>query len=178
MWGDLGRKEIGSFTCPAQFASFLLTILLTILWTVPMGSASPLDLLTALPLDFVKFDEFGDLSCKDEIARLDNFAYQLKRDSEAQGAVIVYGGKNGYVNEAEARGQRIKEYLLNEQKLDPRWVKVENGGFRNELTVELWVLPRLAGDLHLAPSNLVSKDEVRLKRGRVGKQAYKMCQAH
>ncbi|MGH9929609.1 MAG: hypothetical protein ACREA9_10365, partial [Pyrinomonadaceae bacterium] len=41
----------------------------------------------------IKFDEFGDISCKEELARLENYSVQLRELSEAIAVVVVYGGR-------------------------------------------------------------------------------------
>jgi len=40
-----------------------------------------------------QFDEFGDINCEDEMARLDNFAIQLQNEPAAKGVMIFYGGR-------------------------------------------------------------------------------------
>jgi hypothetical protein len=35
-----------------------------------------------------KFDEFGDVTCEDELARLDSFTNELLNDAGAQGYII------------------------------------------------------------------------------------------
>ena len=40
-----------------------------------------------------RFDEFGDIKCEDEYARLDNFAIQLQNDPQSKGAIMVFTGK-------------------------------------------------------------------------------------
>ena len=64
-----------------------------------------------------KFDEFGDLKCEDEYARLDNFAVHLQNEPRAKGVIIFYGGqtfrgKLPKQGEAEARAARLKPYLV------------------------------------------------------------------
>jgi hypothetical protein len=43
----------------------------------------------ALPHDSRKFDEFGDIKCEDEMARLDNIAVHLQSAPE-NNAVIIF----------------------------------------------------------------------------------------
>ena len=65
-----------------------------------------------------KFDEFGDINCEDEMARLDNFAIQLQQEPSWRGYIIFYGGRRfrgrlPRVGEAAARAGRMKPYLVN-----------------------------------------------------------------
>src|ERR1051325_8664958 len=39
------------------------------------------------------FDEFGDIKCEDEMARLDNFAVTLQNEPSAKGLIVIYGGR-------------------------------------------------------------------------------------
>src|SRR6266536_2529177 len=43
-----------------------------------------------VPITPRKFDEFGDIKCEDEMARLDNFAIQLLHDTTTTGVIIFY----------------------------------------------------------------------------------------
>ena len=40
-----------------------------------------------------KFDEFGDINCESEMARLDNFAVQLQNEPAMKGIIVFYGGR-------------------------------------------------------------------------------------
>jgi hypothetical protein len=88
-----------------------------------------------------KFDEYGDILFSDEKARLDNFAIQIQNSPETNAHVIVYAGQKAVAAEAQLRGERIKNYLINVRELDPKRVTVVDGGHMNSLTVQLYVLP-------------------------------------
>ena len=81
-----------------RLITFLLAILLLSSVLFVEGSASP-----KTPR---KFDEFGDLNCEDEMARLDNFAIQLQNSSSDTGYIIFYGGRRFRGRSAEARRRR------------------------------------------------------------------------
>src|ERR1051325_2692990 len=91
------------------------------------------------PLEARKFDEFGNICCDDEKARLDNFANQLQNEPDAQGYIIFYGGKrHNYPychssrlvlprrGEAEARVARLKPYIYYTRGIDPNRIVVVN----------------------------------------------------
>src|SRR5436190_181775 len=59
-----------------------------------------------------KFEEFGNIHCEDELARLDSFAIELQNHPNLVGYVIIYGGRSGRRNEAKARAARIYYYLV------------------------------------------------------------------
>src|SRR5882672_1704923 len=84
-----------------------------------------------------KFDEFGDIKCEDEYARLDNFAIQLQNEPQARGVIIFYGGKTfrGKLpqrGEAEARAARLRPYLVGRRGIPSNQVIVVNGGYAEE----------------------------------------------
>lgn len=92
----------------------------------------------------VKFDEFGDVNCEDEMARLDNFVIQLQNSPHAKGAIIYYGGKTfrgglPRQGDAAARAARLKPYLVQRRGVTADRVIVINGGYAEEWHAELWV---------------------------------------
>ena len=110
-----------------------------------------------------KFDEFGNVTCEDELARLDNFTNELLNDANAQGYLIVYGGRRGRRNEAKARAARMKFYLVRNRGLDAKRIITLDGGYREELTTELWVMRR--GGSAPAPTPSVNPGDVKHRGG-------------
>jgi hypothetical protein len=115
--------------------------------TVTIGGLDPTCNATAscstgvkpLPKPPVKFDEYGNIRFNDEKARLDNYAIQLQNDPTATGTIIVYGSCEG---EAQSRGDRAKEYLVNTRGIEAGRITVVDGGCRSDLTVQLWIVPQ------------------------------------
>jgi hypothetical protein len=96
----------------------------------------------------VKFDEYGDIRFNDEKARLDNYAIQLQNAPGAQGHIIGYGTCSGdglcshtSCIVAQKRIERAKEYLVNTRGIDAGRIVTVDGGCREEVKVELWVVP-------------------------------------
>jgi hypothetical protein len=87
------------------------------------------------------FDQYGNIAFNDEKARLDNYAIQLQNEPGAQGYIVVYGGRRGRANEAQARADRAKDYMVNTRGVDPGRIVTVDGGYREDLTVELWIVP-------------------------------------
>jgi len=116
-----------------------------------------------------RLDEFGNVTCEDELARLDNFTNELLSDVNARGHLIVYGGRRGRRNEAKARAARMKFYLVRNRGLDARRITTVDGGYREELTTELWVVRR--GESAPLPTPTVSPRDVKLK-GRMRVRGY------
>jgi hypothetical protein len=109
-----------------------------------------------------KFDEYGNIAFNDEKARLDNFAIELQNDPGAQGYIIAYGGRRARANEAQARADRAKDYLVNTRGIDAGRLVTVDGGHREELTVELWIVPSGAVPPQASPT--VDASEVQIIR--------------
>jgi hypothetical protein len=114
------------------------------------------------------FDEYGNIKFEDEKARLDNFAIELQNDPTARGYLICYGGRTGYEGEAARRCERAKNYLATVRYIEPERVVTVDGGFREELTVKLSVVP--LGATPPAPTPTVDAGEVLIRRGRPGRK--------
>jgi hypothetical protein len=122
-----------------------------------------------------KFDEFGDIKCEDEMARLDNFAIQLQQDPQAKGVIIFFGGKifRGRLpkrGEAEARAARLKPYLVGRRGIPTKQVTVINGGYADGWLAQLWVVPPGASMPTPPP---VSVTELMFRKGKVNPRDYR-----
>ncbi|MDQ3258298.1 MAG: hypothetical protein M3R15_31175, partial [Acidobacteriota bacterium] len=106
-----------------------------------------------------KVDEYGNISFNDEKARLDNFAIALQNEPGSQGTIIGYGGRVGRAGAAQARADRARDYLVNTRGIDAGRIQTIDGGFRDALTVELYVVP--AGATAPTASPTVDASEVR-----------------
>ncbi|MBA2733332.1 MAG: hypothetical protein H0U54_10625 [Acidobacteria bacterium] len=114
-----------------------------------------------------KFLEYGtaEANCETEMAHLDNYAITIQNAPEMKAYVVVYGGRQGTArSELQARRARIKRYLINERAIEPARVFVVDGGFRESLTIELWLLP-IGAELPKAKPT-VSPREVKYKRAK------------
>jgi len=49
------------------------------------------------------FDEFGDIKCEDEMARLDNFAVGIMNWPKSKGLILFYGGRHFQRPSSETR---------------------------------------------------------------------------
>ena len=90
------------------------------------------------PAKPIRFDEYGNIRFNDEKARLDNYAIQLQNDPQATGTIIVYGTCAG---EAQQRGDRAKDYLVNTRGIEAGRITVVDGGCAADLRVQLWIIP-------------------------------------
>jgi hypothetical protein len=86
-----------------------------------------------------KFDEYGDMSFEEEKVRLESFINRLQSDGDTLGLIVFYAGEHQRAGEAEARAERARDYLVNLRGMDR--IATKDGGSRESLTVELWVMP-------------------------------------
>ncbi|HZT58733.1 MAG TPA: hypothetical protein VFA21_08930, partial [Pyrinomonadaceae bacterium] len=119
-----------------------------------------------------KVDEYGNIRFNDEKARLDNFAIELQNDPTSQGYLICYGGRRGRAGEAQRRCDRAKDYLVTTRGIDASRIVTVDGGYKEDLTVELWVVPSGAtpptASPTVDPSQVRTGPAPRPRRGRRG----------
>ncbi|PYS92651.1 MAG: hypothetical protein DMF64_08210 [Acidobacteria bacterium] len=104
-----------------------------------------------------KFDEYGNIKRNDEKARLDNFANELQANPGAQGYIIGYGGRTSRPGEGQARADRAKDYLVNSRGIDAGRLVTVDGGYKEEPTTELWIVPSGATPPTASPTVDVSE---------------------
>ncbi len=120
-----------------------------------------------------KFDGYGNIGWEDEEARIDNYAISLMVEPTLQAYVIIYGGRHGRRGEAQARAARAKGYLTKQRGINRERITIINGGYREDLTIELWLNPR--GEKAPLPMptitsrDIVFKDALRHKHPRNGR---------
>ena len=125
-----------------------------------------------------KFDEFGDINCEDEMARLDNFAVNLQNIPSAKGLMIFYGGQRfrGRLprrGEAAARAARLKPYLVQRRGVPSDRVIVIDGGYAEEWHVEVWIIP--AGVTPPGPNPTIPADKIKFRKGKARARDFR-CQ--
>jgi hypothetical protein len=122
-----------------------------------------------IPSPTRKFDEYGNIHWGDERARLDNFAIELQNDPLAQGYIICYGGKVGRAGEAQRRCYRAMSYINRQRGIEASRIVTVDGGYKEELNVELWAVP--SGATPPVGSPTVDPREVRFIKGKPKKRA-------
>ncbi len=99
-----------------------------------------------------EFDECDNCTFDDQKARLDNLAVELQNDPSTRGYVIAYGGRMSPVGQVEKLMSRAREYLVTQRGIDASRLVVVNGGFREDDSVELWVVPSGAAAPQATPT--------------------------
>lgn len=104
-----------------------------------------------------------DALCETEMAHLDQYALQVQTNTECMAYIIIYGGKYGTArHEISQRKARIRRYLVKNRGIEPSRVRVVGGGFRENVTVELWLVAR--GAKFPEPTAAVLPKDVKYKR--------------
>src|SRR5215213_1109775 len=109
-----------------------------------------------------EFDECVNCTFDDQKARLDNLAVELQNDPTTRGYVIAYGGRMSPLGQVEKLMTRAREYLITQRGIDASRLTVVNGGFREEDSVELWVVP--SGATAPQPTPSVQAGEIKRRK--------------
>ena len=73
--------------------------------------------------------------------KIDMFRNELQNIPSSIGYIIIYGGKVNKVGEIEAHLRGIN-YAFDLKKIDKSKIKIIQGGFREKLTFDYWVVPQ------------------------------------
>lgn len=99
-----------------------------------------------------KFDEYEAIGFKDEKARLEKFAAQLRTEPGSTGYIVFHQGRRANAGQAVRRAERAKIYLVNTVEIDSARILTVDGGERDAMMIELWIAPQGAP----APPDFVS----------------------
>jgi hypothetical protein len=109
-----------------------------------------------------EFDECINCTFDDQKARLDNLAVELQNDPSTRAYIIAYGGRMSPVGQVEKLMSRAREYIVTQRGIDASRLTVVNGGYREEDSVELWIVP--SGAAAPRPTPTVQAGEIKRKR--------------
>ena len=99
-----------------------------------------------------EFDECNNCTFDDQKARLDNLAVELQNDPTTRAYIIAYGGRMSPVGQVEKLMNRARAYMITQRGIDASRLSVVNGGFREEDSVELWIVPSGAAAPQATPT--------------------------
>jgi hypothetical protein len=88
-----------------------------------------------------EFDECNNCTFDDQKARLDNLAVELQNDPSTRAHIIAYGGRMSPLGQVEKLMTRARDYLVTQRGIDASRLVIVNGGFREDDSVELWIVP-------------------------------------
>ncbi len=89
-----------------------------------------------------RFDEFPSVAFDDDKARLDNLAIELQNNPTATGYIIAYSGRRSRAGEADRMNARAADYLVNTRGISRNRIIVLNGGWRENNSYEIWLVPQ------------------------------------
>ena len=115
-----------------------------------------------------KIDEISNFNWEDLMARLDFYAIQLQTAPDSSGHLIIYDGQRSRRGEVQGWMDCVKNYLVERRGIDNNRIMIVNGGYREKLTVEMWLVPR-GGNLPQATPTVKPKD-VKFRKGRLKKK--------
>jgi len=124
-------------------------------------SAQAVSVITPLERKIIvarEFDECNSCSLDDQKARLDNLAVELQNDPSTRAYILAYGGRLSPLGQVEKLMSRSRDYLITQRGIDASRLVVVNGGFREEDSVELWLVP--SGAAAPKPTPTVQAGEV------------------
>src|SRR5215204_53124 len=99
-----------------------------------------------------EFDECDNCTYDDQKARLDNLAVELQNDPTTRAYIIAYGGRMNPLSQVELLMTRARDYLTSQRGIDASRFTVVNGGFREDDSVELWIVPSGAAPPQATPT--------------------------
>lgn len=95
---------------------------------------------------------YGNIRFEDEQAQLDNLAIELQNGPDVRGHIICYDGRRARPDEARRRCERAKNYLTGKRQIELSRITTVVGGHREDLTVELWIVPKDAEPPQAVPT--------------------------
>lgn len=143
----------------------------------------PISVIGQAQMASQKVDEFGITNCDDWMARSENLSSKIREDESSLGYIVYYGGRvniqpygSWYTRrlprrgEAFARAAAIKSRYIDSFGIDGNRIILLNGGYRENWTVELWLVPK--GSRPPPPTPSLKESEIRFRKGRIRKLEY------
>lgn len=115
-----------------------------------------------------KIDEINNYNWEELMLQLDFCAVLLQNEPAASVYIIVYDGSLSMRGEVQGWMQCIKNYLIERRGVDSNRIRIVNGGYRGNKTVELWLVTP-ADSLPKATPTIKPKD-VKFRKGRLKKK--------
>jgi hypothetical protein len=122
-----------------------------------------------------KFDMFSHLSCRDELARVDNYSAELARVKDALAVIIMYAGRDDTMHgEVAAHLFSIRHRLVKIKSFDATRIVLIDGGFRERQEIELYIINSSArASAHYLTAPTLRFEEGRLKQSVFTRDVYR-----
>lgn len=89
----------------------------------------------------MKVAEYGKVTPAEEKQFLDKLAAELQADPSAQAYLISYEAPKGAKMEAFKAANKGMDYLVKQKQVDSSRLLPLDGGYRQQVAIELWVIP-------------------------------------
>jgi hypothetical protein len=115
-----------------------------------------------------KIDELNNYNWEELMLQLDFCAILLQNEPAASAYFIVYDGRRSRRGEVQGWMSCIKNYMIERRGMDADRIRIVNGGYRGNKTVEMWLVTP-ADSLPKATPTIKPKD-VKFREGRLKKK--------
>ena len=92
--------------------------------------------------EVLRLMEHGNVRWRDERGVLDHLADQFRRTNNQVIYFLIYPGQDSCKDEIRLRATRAKKYLVQRHRIPPNDIVWKRGGFRSDLSVQIWLLPK------------------------------------
>ena len=116
-----------------------------------------------------KVDEISNYNWEQLMLGLDFYAQVLQHEPGASAYIIVYGGRRSRRGEVQGWMKCVKNYLVKARRVEAKLIRVVNGGYRENRTVELWFAKPKKRLPRATPT--VKQQDVRFRQGSVKKKS-------
>lgn len=115
-----------------------------------------------------KVDEVSNYNWEELMLRLDFCAVLLQNEPAASAYIIVYDGRRSLRGEVQGWMDCVRNYLVERRGLDANRVRIVNGGYRGNKTVELWLVTPADSPPKATPT--VKPQDVKFRKGSLKKK--------
>lgn len=114
--------------------------------------------------EFRLIDSYGDVNCEDTLARLDLLGIELRNNPSAKAYIIGYSGRSSPFSRILHRLKHARRYLIYTRGIDDTRIITIDGGHRENLTVEAWLVPIGVSPPEPTPAFRIESDETQARR--------------
>jgi hypothetical protein len=118
-----------------------------------------------------KIAEINNYNWEELMLQLDFCAVLLQNEPAASAYIIVYDGRRSRRGEVQGWMHCIKNYLVELRGMDAHRIRIVNGGYRRNKTVELWLVTPT--DSLPKPTPTIKPKDVKFRKGRLQKKDWR-----
>jgi len=126
---------------------------------------------SAAAVESRKIEEINNYNWEELMLQLDFCAVLLQNEPAASAYIIVYDGRHSRRGEVQGWMSCIRNYLVNLRGIDAQRVRIVNGGYRGNRTVELWLVTSADSPPKATPT--VKPQDVKFRKGSLKKKDWR-----